>query len=83
MMADLTNEFAVGAELQKLRGTRRISRAGGIATREDKHVSFGVHGDARHLAKIEILRKPQKIRDGLVRDLRRLLREKGTGKKEP
>ena len=76
MMADLANEFAVGAELEKLCGTRPIGGAGGVATREDEDVSLGVHRHACDLAEIDIRREFQKIGNRLVSDLGRVLSEK-------
>src|SRR5437763_8257260 len=76
MMADLANEFAVSAELEKLCGTRPIGGAGGVATREDEDVSLGVHRHACDLAEIDIRREFQKIGNRLVSDLGRVLSEK-------
>ena len=82
MMADLANEFAVGAELQKLCGARPIGGAGGVAAREDEDVSLGVHRHARDFAEIDVRREFQKIGNRLVPDLGRLLSKKRNTEQE-
>ncbi len=69
-MADLAQVLAVGVELQELRRRCAIGGAGCVAAMQDEDVALGIERDAGNLAKIEIGRQAQDIRNGFVRDLR-------------
>ena len=73
IVAYLANVPAVRAELEKLRGGRRVRRTRGIAARQNENMSLAVDGHAGCFSKIDIRRKLQEIGDRSVFDHRRLL----------
>jgi hypothetical protein len=60
-VSNLTQEFAISTELQQLRGARSVGRTSSVATRKHKDVTFGIHGDARNFAKIQVVWRMQEI----------------------
>ena len=73
VVADLAQVIAVGVELQELRRRRAIGGAGCGAAMQDEDVALGIERDARNLAKVEIGRQAQDIRNGFVADDRDFL----------
>jgi hypothetical protein len=69
IVADLANKLAVRTKLQELRGGCSIGWSGRVSAGKDKDVPFGVDGDARHFAEIQVGRKLEKIRNGTIADL--------------
>jgi hypothetical protein len=73
ILADFTDEAAVGSELQQLRGAGGISGATGIAAGKHEYVFFGIDRDAGRFAEIHIRRQLQRIGNRIKRNLRRRL----------
>ena len=73
MVADLAQVIAVGVELQELRRRRAIGGAGRGAAMQDEDMALGIERDAGNLAKVEIGRQAQDIRNGFVADDRDFL----------
>ncbi len=84
VVANLANELAVGAKLEKLRCSRPVSRTGRIAASQRKDVSLGVDRDSGHLSQIHVRRKLEKIWHRSVVNHRHgsLLREDGKVKQQ-
>ena len=81
-MAYLAQVLAVGVELQELRGRRAIGGAGCIAAMQDEDVALGIERDPRNLAKVEIGRQAQDVRNGFIADDRRFLGAGEAGDRE-
>jgi len=73
IVADLAQEFAVGAELEQLRRRRAVGGSRGVAARKDKDMPLGIDGHARGFAEIEVGRKLEEIGLRVEADLRHIL----------
>jgi hypothetical protein len=73
VVADLAQIIAVGVELQELRRRRAIGGASCVAAMQDEDMAPGIERDAGNLAKVEIGRQAQDVRNGFVRNLRDVL----------
>ncbi len=54
VVADFTEKFSVGIELQELRGSGSVGGAGGIAAGEDEDVAFRIDGDADGFSEMDV-----------------------------
>ena len=63
VMANLANEFSVGAKLEELRGGGTVGWSRGAAARKNNNVPFRIERDSRSFAKIKVRRKLEKVRE--------------------
>ena len=52
IVADFSQELAVGSELEKLRGGRGVGRSSGVAAREDEDVSLRIDRHTSYFAEV-------------------------------